>query len=157
MPEKNLKLHLCTAENENVAKNIISCWQQNIGVELNGTVTVVEQKDFDSKIKNGSYTTAIYPLTVNSNRAVDFLGMFKSDSDTNISRYTSEEYDRIYNDFRHSPSETKATECETYLLKNAVVMPVADGNSVFVVAKDVNGVYCAFDSANIYFYKGQTK
>ena len=148
---------LCTAENENVAKNIISCWQQNIGVELNGTVTVVEQKDFDSKIENGSYTTAIYPLTVNSNRAVDFLGMFKSDSDTNISRYTSEEYDRIYNDFRHSPSETKATECETYLLKNAVVMPVADGNSVFVVAKDVNGVYCAFDSANIYFYKGQTK
>lgn len=148
---------LCTAENENVAKNIVSCWQKNIGVELNGTVTVVEQKDFDNKIKSGSYTVAIYPLTVNSNRAVDFLGMFKSDSDTNILRYASEEYDRIYNDFKCSPSEVKATECQTYLLKNAVVMPVADENSVFVVAKDVSGIYCAFDSANIYFYKGQTK
>ncbi len=148
---------LCTAENESVAKNIVSCWQTNIGVELNGTVTVVEQKDFDSKIKSGSYTAAIYPLTVNSNRAVDFLGMFKSDSDTNISRYKSEEYDRIYSDFRLSPSEAKATDCQTYLLKNAVVMPVADENSVFVISKDISGVYCAFDSANIYFYKGQMK
>ncbi len=148
---------LCTAEYEDMAKNIVSCWQQNIGVELNGTVTVIEQKDFDSKIKNGTYTTAIYPLTVNSNRAVDFLGMFKSDSNSNISRYSSEEYDRMYNEFKLSPLENRATECQTYLLKNAIVMPVADENSVFAVAKDVTGVYCAFDSSNIYFYKGYTK
>ena len=148
---------LCVAENENIAKNIVSCWQQNIGVELNGTITVVEQKDFDSKIKSGSYTTAIYPVTVNSNRTVNFLGMFESNNNMNVFRYTSEEYDRMYGDFKYSPSEAKAIECQTYLLKNAVIMPIYNESTVFAMAKDVSGVYCALDSANIYFYKGQTK
>ncbi len=148
---------LCIPENEQIAKSIISCWQQNIGVEVNGTVTVAEQNEFISKIKNGSYTAAIYPLTTESNRSIDFLAMFKSDRNTNISRYTSEEYDRIYNNFKLSPSNENATYCQTYLLKNAVVMPISSESTTFVVAKDVSGVYFAVDSSNIYFYKGQTQ
>ena len=148
---------LCTAEYENVAKNIISCWQKNVGVELNGTVTVVEQKDFAKKIKNGEYATAIYPLTIQSNRTADFLGMFKAESKANIFRYSSEEYDRIYNEFKAMPSLDGATACQEYLLKNAVVMPISGENTVFSMAKDVSGIYFAGDTSNIYFYKGNTK
>ena len=148
---------LCTEEYEDIAKGIVSCWQANIGVELNGAITVVEQKDFDSAIKNGSYDTAIYPLSIDSNRSVDFLGMFKSENALNIFRYASEEYDRMYNEFKVAPTFNKAIDCETYLLKNAVIMPIINENTIFSTAKDVSGVYFAVDSSNIYFYKGQSK
>ncbi len=148
---------LCTAENESVAKNIVNCWQKNVGVELNGTVTVVEQKDFVGKIKNGEYAAAIYPLTAESNRTVDFLGVFTTDSEANVFSYSSEEYDRIYNEFKLAPTLEKATDCQTYLLKNAVVMPISGESTVFAMARDVSGVYFAGDNSNIYFYKGQKK
>lgn len=148
---------LCTAENESVAKNIVSCWQKNVGVELNGTVTVVEQKDFASRIRSGEYTSAIYPLTVESNRTADFLGMFKADNKANVFGYSSEEYDRIYSEFKLSPTAEKATDCQTYLLKNAVVMPISGDSTVFAMAKDADGIYFAGDISNIYFYKGQKK
>lgn len=148
---------LCTAENEDVAKNIVSCWQENVGVELNGKVTVVEQKDFTSRIKNGNYVAAIYPLVTESNRTIDFLGMFRTENKGNVFSYSSEEYNRICDEFRLAPTVEKATECQTYLLKNAVVMPISGDSVVFVTARDVSGVYFAGDTSNIYFYKGQKK
>ncbi len=145
---------LCTAENESIAKGIVNYWQKNIGVELNGTVTVAEEKEFGTKVRNGSYIVAIYPLTTQSNRTTDFLSIFASGSNNNVSRYVSEEYDRIYNEFRLSPTKDGALYCQTYLLKNAVVTPIYNRDSAFVVAKDVSGVYFAVDSSNIYFHKG---
>lgn len=147
---------LCTAENENIAKGVISCWQKNIGVELNGTVSVVEKKDFDARLKSGDYDTAIYPFTANSNRTADFLSVFKSES-KNVLQYSSEEYDRIYNELKEMPTVEKADYCQSYLLKNAVVLPVARGNTVFATAKGVSGIYFYGDSSNLYFYKGQVK
>ena len=146
---------LCTSENENIAKNIVNCWQKNIGVELNGTVTVVDEKDFISNVNKGSYVTAIYPLTTETSRTVDFLAMFKSGNSNNVSRYASEEYDRVYDEFRLSPTKEGAVYCQSYLLNNAVVMPISNVSSAFVAAKDVSGVYFAVDSSNIYFHKGK--
>ena len=108
-------------------------------------------------IKNGEYAAAVYPLTAESNRTVDFLGVFTTDSEANVFSYSSEEYDRIYNEFKLAPTLEKATDCQTYLLKNAVVMPISGESTVFAMARDVNGVYFAGDNSNIYFYKGQKK
>lgn len=146
---------LCTTQYEEIAKSIISNWQSNIGVELNGTITVVENDEFESKIKKGEFDIAIYNLSVDSNKSVNFLSMFKTGNDKNVFGYSSEEYDRIVDDLSMTSSKDKAIYCESYLLKNAVVLPLSYENTIFAVAKGTTGVYSAGDSSNIYFYKGQ--
>ncbi len=146
---------LCTAEYENYAKSIVSCWQKNIGVELNGTVTVVEKNVFPQHLNSGEYNTAICPLTLDSDKAEQYLSQFTSTSNSNFSGYSSAEYDRIVNELTVNPTNEKAVYAQSYLLKNAVILPLATENTVFALAKDITGVYFAGDSSNVYFYKGQ--
>ncbi len=147
---------LCTAEYEDMAKAIVNCWQANIGVELNGTITVAESEDdFNKKIAAGEFTTAIYKLTVDSNRAVDFLSIFTTDNQNNTLRYSSNEYNRNVENLRNNPTKANAAYCESYLLKNAVLLPLQYESTIFAVAKGTSGVYFAGNSSNIYFYKGQ--
>lgn len=146
---------LCTEEYEAYAKAVVSCWQKNIGVELNGTVTVCEEADFNKKLYSGEFDTAICSMSIDSDSAAEYLSMFTTDSDYNVLNYNSAEYNRIVEDLKANPTAEKAAYAESYLLKNAVLLPICTENSVFAVAKDVNGVYFAGDRANIYFYKGQ--
>ena len=142
-------------EYEAYAKAVVSCWQKNIGVELNGTVTVCEEADFSKKLYSGEFDTAICSMTLDSDNATEYLSMFTKDSSYNVLNYNSAEYDRIIKDLKANPTAEKAAYAESYLLKNAVLLPISTENSVFAFAKDVNGIYFAGDSSNIYFYKGQ--
>ena len=145
---------LCTKENEEIAKAIVNCWQTNIGVELNGTITAVDNNDYYAKIKSGEYSIVIYDLTVDSDKSADFLSIFMTGNKNNFFGYSSEEYDRIVSDLKKNSTKENIVSCESYLLKNAVVTPIRYKNTVVAVAKDVSGIYSAGDSANIYFYKG---
>lgn len=146
---------LCTEADKELAKAIVNCWQANIGVELNGTVTVVGVEDFDSKIGSGEFDCAICSFSANSDRVQDFLSLFTTDNPTNICRYSSEEYDRIVEELKKSPTVKNADYCRSYLMKNAVLMPISFDSAILAVAKNSTGIYLAGDSSNIYFYKGQ--
>ncbi len=146
---------LCTPEYEEMAKAIVNCWQANIGVELNGKVTVAENDEYYSKIKSGEYSVLICDLSVDSDKSADFLSSFMTGNKNNSFGYSSEEYDRMTADLKKNSTSQKVTACESHLLKNAVVFPVSYKNTIFAVAKGTSGIYSAGDSANIYFYKGQ--
>ena len=146
---------LCTEGYEDAVKAIINCWQRDIGVELNGTVTALSSADFESRIAAGDFDMAVYPLTADSNSATSFLSLFTSENDSNVSRHSSEEYDRLVSELRKSPDIEQAVYCQSYLLKNAVALPLFAENTVFALAEGVSGIYFYGDSANVYFYKGQ--
>ncbi len=147
---------LCMKQYEVLAKSIVNCWQANIGVELVGKITVAESEtDFNTKIAKGEFDTAICRLTVDSNRSVEFLSIFTSENSSNYFAYSSEEYDRLVTELRNNPEKSNAAYCESYLLKNGIVLPIQYENTVFAVAKGSSGVYFAGDSSNIYFYKGK--
>ncbi len=148
---------LCTEKYQEMAKAIISSWQTNIGVELNGKITVVDETEFKAKINAGEYDTAIYPLVVDSNQTTDFLSIFKTGSAQNAFGYTSEEYDRQIEETISVPTKGKAAVCESFLLKNAVVLPLQYENTVMAMSEGTSGIYFAGDSANVYFYKGLTQ
>lgn len=151
---KNLSVDiLCTPKYEKMAKNIVNSWQSSIGVELNGTVTVAEEKDFNKKINSGEFDLAIYPITVDSDKASDFLKVFTTGE--NVFSYSSDEYNRIWNDVKNNPTNDKINYAQSYLLKNAVVLPLISEDTVFAVAKGTSGIYFCGDRANVYFYKGQ--
>ena len=146
---------LCTPDYENYAKAIISCWQKNIGVELNGTITVCEETEFHKKLASGEFDTAIYRMSLDSDSMAEFLSMFTADNEYNVLNYNSAEYNRIVKDLKANPTVDKATYAQSYLLKNAVLLPICTENSVFATAEDVSGIFFVGDRANIYFYKGQ--
>lgn len=151
---KNLSLDiLCTSKYEKIAKNIVNSWQSSIGVELNGTVTVADEDEFSKKINSGEYELAIYPITVDSNKPSDFLNIFTTGN--NVFSYSSDEFNRVYNDLVNNPTNDKINYAQSYLLKNAVVLPVVSENTVFALAKGTSGIYFCGDRANVYFYKGQ--
>ena len=151
---KNLSVDiLCTEKYEKVAKDIVNSWQSSIGVELNGTVTVADEKDFNKKINSGEFELAIYPITVDSDKASDFLKVFTTGE--NVFSYSSDEYNRIWNDLNNNPTNDKINYAQSYLLKNAVVLPLASEDTVFAIAKGTSGIYFCGNRANVYFYKGQ--
>lgn len=158
MKTENLTVELlCLKNHESVAKSIVNGWQKNIGVELNGTVTAVSQEEFNKKARAGEYDIILAPLFTDSEKAADFLSIFTTDSEYNFFGYSSEEYDRLVSELRLSPDSQKLSYCQSYLLKNGVVLPLRYESTVFALAKGVTGVYFSGDSANIYFYKGMKK
>lgn len=146
---------LCTEDYEDTVKAIVNCWQKDIGVELNGTVTVVSDADFETRLSAGDFDMAVCPLTTDSSSAVSFLSLFTSDNAFNVTRNSSGEYDRLVSELKKSPDTQKAAYCQSYLLKNAVALPLYTENTVFALAKGVTGIYFYGDSSNVYFYKGQ--
>ncbi len=154
----NLTLELlCDKEYENLAKGIVNSWQENIGVELNGVIKAVESSDFSKALASGEYDAVIYPLTVDSNRIEDFLSIFTTNNSNNFFNYSSDEFDRLVENLKKKPSISDAVYCQSYLMKNAVVLPVYCENTVFATAKSVEGIYQCGDMGNIYFYKGLKK
>ncbi len=148
---------LCTEKYQETAKAIVNSWQKNIGVELNGKFSVVDEETFRTKIKAGEYDLAIYPLVVDSNKTADFLSIFRTGNSQNIFGYSSEEYDLLVDGVISAPTKAKAVACESYLLKNAVVLPIQYEDTVMAISDGVSGIFFAGNSTNIYFYKGQTQ
>lgn len=146
---------ICTSKYENIAKSLVNSWQKNIGVELNGIVTVLEEADFNKRVAGDDFQVAICSLTVDSNNPSEFLSMFTTDNDLNISNYKSDEFDRLVKDLRVSPTNEKAVYCQSYLLKNAVVLPLYTETTTYAVHKDAFGIYFSGNSSNMYFYKAQ--
>ncbi|MCH5190549.1 MAG: peptide ABC transporter substrate-binding protein [Oscillospiraceae bacterium] len=146
---------LCTEDYEDTVKAIVNCWQRDIGVELNGTVTVLDKEDFEKRIASADFDMAVYPLTADSNNAVSFLSLFTEGNANNVVHHSSEEYDRLVSELRKLSDVQNAAYCQSYLLKNAVVLPLFTENTAFAVADGVSGIYFYGDSANVYFYKGQ--
>ena len=146
---------ICTAEYEDTAKDLVSNWQKNIGVELNGVVTVLEVNEFSKRIATDDFDMAICKMTVDSSNPADYLSIFTTDNEKNVMNYSSAEFDRLVKDLKVSPTNDKAVYCQSYLLKNAVILPLFEETTIYATHKNISGIYFSGDSENLYFYKGQ--
>lgn len=148
---------ICTKNMEKAAKEIINSWQKNVGVELNGTVSVLEQKDFNSAIAKKEFDIAVYPVSSASSDAKSLLELLRSGSRDNFLGYSSEEYDRIFAELNENPTQQNFAYAQSFLIENAVVTPLQFESRFFVSAKETGGIYFVYDAANIYFCEGQKK
>ncbi len=146
---------ICTEKYETIAKTLVNNWQKNIGVELNGIVTVLEETDFAKRLRTDDFDVAICSLSVNNGNFVNFLSMFTTNNENNIMNYSSNEFDRLVKDLQVSPTNEKAVYCQSYLLKNAVILPLYEETTTYAVHKDASGIYFSGNSSNLYFYKAQ--
>ncbi len=146
---------ICTEETEKIAKKIVSSWQKNIGVELNGTVSALKQEDFDSAVRKKEFDIALYPVSSSSAQVQSLMSMFTSESKDNILSYSSDEYDRLFSELNENPTNEKLSYMQSFLIENAVAVPVFFDSRYFVCAEGVSGIYFVSDTSNIYFYKGR--
>lgn len=146
---------ICTEETQSIAQKVISSWQKNIGVELNGTLSVLSKEDFESAIAKKEFDMAVYPVSIDTGNAVEFMSCFKTDDKDNILKYSSEEYDRIFDTLNESPTNENLSLAQSFLIQNAVVTPIYFDSQYFVLAKGVSEIYYVSDTANVYFYKGR--
>lgn len=148
---------ICTKNTEETAKKIVNSWQKNVGVELNGTVSVLEQKDFNAAIAKKEFDIALYPVSSASSDVKSLMEIFKSDSRDNFLSYSSEEYDRIFAELSETPTQQNLAYAQSFLIENAVVTPLQFESHYFVCAQGVSGIYFVYDAANIYFCGGRKK
>lgn len=148
---------ICTKNTEQTAKEIINSWQKNVGVELNGVVSVLEQKDFNSAIAKKEFDIAVYPVFSSSPDAKSLLEPFTSASAGNFTGYASEEYDRIFSALTESPTQENLAYAQSFLIENAIVIPIRFDSQYFLCSKDVSGIYFVYDASNIYFCEGRKK
>lgn len=146
---------ICIKNTEHIAKAIINSWQRNVGVELNGTVSVLEQKDFDSAVSKKEFDIALFPLSSSSSDAKSLLSVFTSDSKRNFTGYASEEYDRIFADLTKNPTQKNLVYAQSFLIENAVITPLYFDSQYFICAEGVSGIYFVYDASNVYFSKGR--
>ncbi len=146
---------ICTQKYESTAKTLVNNWQKNIGVELNGIVTVLNEADFTRRLNNDDFDMAICSLSVNSANPASFLSMFTTNNERNIMNYNSNELDRLVKDLQGSSTNEKIVYCQSYLLKNAVVLPLFEETTTYAVHKDATGIYFSGNSNNLYFYNAQ--
>ena len=75
----------------------------------------------------------------------------------NFTGYKSEEYDRIFNDLAESPTADRLAYAQSFLIENAIVIPIQFDSRYFVCGEDVSGIYFVYDTSNIYFSEGRKK
>ncbi|MCR4594494.1 MAG: peptide ABC transporter substrate-binding protein [Clostridiales bacterium] len=143
---------LCTEKTQTIAKSIVSNWQKNIGVELNGTVIVSD--DLEKAVTSGEYDIVIYPISVDSDRAADFLSVFSSNSQDNCFGLKSNEYDRIFAGMNEKTDMNTVSKAQNYLVQNAIVIPLYYDSTCFVLAKNVEGIYFVGNRSNVYYAEG---
>ena len=141
-------------------KNIVS----NIIENLNGTLNYyfnMEALPFDSLMKkaySSNFQIAFIPITAQSNSAIEFLKIFKSDNTRNIAGLNSIEYDRLLEQAILSEPE-KSMQClisaEDYLNKNAIFYPLYTQDRYFATSKKLSGVIFYGYSFGIDFFNAK--
>ena len=135
---------LCTAEYEDMAREIMQTWQSELGVRFNVNVEVLELSVLREKAAGGSYQMALYPLSYSSITAFNGLARFTTDNANNVCNFSSRIYDEKVAVIK-TVSDKKATvdatlEAEKYLISACPLIPISEQKDYYGFGKGVSGV-----------------
>lgn len=135
---------LCTAEYENMAREIMQTWQSELGVRFNVNVEVLGLSLLRERVAKGSYQMAIYPLSYSSITAFNGLVRFTTDNANNVCNFSSERYDQkvaVIKTVSDKKATEKATlEAEKYLISACPLIPISEQKDYYGFGKGVSGV-----------------
>ncbi|MBQ8063577.1 MAG: hypothetical protein IJ230_06535, partial [Clostridia bacterium] len=118
---------LCLSEDKNTAKSLVQNWQKVFGTNLSVTV---DTRDTEAELQRaliaGQYDVAYAPLRCTELTAIGVLRQFSGETDANLCRLASDEYDEL---LRRADSardaETVTGYClaaEEYLTTNGILL-----------------------------------
>ena len=116
---------LDTTEVKSIVSNMLENLNQKLDAHLN--MNPVSYKELLSNVNNFNYQIALAPIMVDTNSALDFLCMFKSDSKSNLPKYKNPNFDKILDNAKTAnfkDSLSLLQEAEKLLLSQAVLYPM---------------------------------
>ncbi|MBQ8062687.1 MAG: hypothetical protein IJ230_01995, partial [Clostridia bacterium] len=146
---------LCLSEDKNTAKSLVQNWQKVFGTNLSVTV---DTRDTEAELQRaliaGQYDVAYAPLRCTELTAIGVLRQFSGETDANLCRLASDEYDEL---LRRAASardaETVTGYClaaEEYLTTNGILLPVSTESTCLAVRKKTAEGLKVFPTGNTY-------
>lgn len=133
---------LCTAEEEDAMRKVLQDWQQIFGITLTAGVEVVEPDELERRVRAGNYQCALSSITTQAQTAVEFLSSFRGGS--NACRFSSQNFDKLLNQLAAAGSPQSVVEgctaAQTYLVKNAVIIPLGYTSRYIATNEKMTGV-----------------
>ncbi len=130
----------CTHEHENQLRAVLQNLQKTFGITCDARVSVVEESELITSVKNGDYQIAYAPITAESGFATDFL----KDRISEITRYENSEYTSLIKQAQKADTQHRAKylkKAETHLVEKSVLLPVFFSESFYATNAESKDIY----------------
>lgn len=122
-----------------IASNIIENLNGDLGYYFN--MEPLPEDTLKSRVKTKNYQIALMPILSESNLALDFLNIFRSDNNKNVASLNSKDYDKlIENALLATPKDSikHLILAERYLNENAIFYPMYSCKSFFAWSNKIS-------------------
>ncbi len=118
---------------------VVQSWQKTFGVYV--TLTPVSLSAMESAVKQGTFDMAVYPVAGREDSSLSVFSRFAESGQEVLGGFTQEEYDALLEKaVADEDGIGYQQDCETYLLSNAVVLPLYTTKSFYVFSEDCTGM-----------------
>ena len=145
---------LCEPRFETAVRRLLQEYQKTLGIGLALSVSVAEEADLKARVAAGNYDVAFYPVkapyfglsryyeqfSVNAPRSLTFLDDPAFDADVEALRYAPD------------GGRSRVSALAASLISHAVLLPVWQENSVFLLNDGVSGVRMLPGNERVYFF-----
>ncbi|MBR1779725.1 MAG: peptide ABC transporter substrate-binding protein [Clostridia bacterium] len=126
-------------------RTIISNMLENLNEKLNTNFNMNPKsyRELLASINNSNYQVALIPIVIDTNSAVDFLSMFKSDNKSNLPKYKNPSYDKLLDNAKSAnpkDSTKLLIDAEKLLLSQAVLYPMFKQKQFFAINPNLKGI-----------------
>lgn len=134
-------LCLDTPAVKTIISNMIESLNANLGYYFN--MEPLSESALKSRVASANYQVAFLPTSLESQFALDFLNIFKSDNNKNIVNLNSPDYDKLLNNALSSKPQDSINyliAAEKYLNDNAIFYPMFAQNRFFAYSNKISNL-----------------
>ncbi len=149
---------LCTEEYSSQMQKLIQVWQQVLSTTIVAKVEIVDDEALSKAIKDDSYQLAVTQITAKTSNPTDVLEFFTTDNSKNIFNYSSENYDKLYNEVITTLSGdgilSGMKTCEQALINSGVFCPLYTYGDYVALNREALGIAPSAALESISFING---
>ena len=124
-----------------IISNIIESLNANLGYYFN--MEPLSESALKSRVASANYQVAFLPISAESQFALDFLNIFKSDNNKNLVNLNSPDYDKLLSNALSSKPQDSINylvAAEKYLNDNAIFYPMFVQNRFFAHSSKISNL-----------------
>ena len=152
-------LCLDTPAVKTIVSNMIESLNANLGYYFN--MEPLSSAILKSRIASANYQVAFLPFSVESQFALDFLSIFKSDNSKNFVNLSSPDYDKLLNNALSSTPQDSLKyliDAKKYLNDNAILYPMLVQNRFFAHSNKIsNLIFHNYNQGIDFFFATKVK
>ena len=135
---------LCTQANETAVRTVMQQWQSTFGVHFSANVEVLDDSTLTQRLQSGDYQLAFATLSFEQSTAQQALERFRTGKSGNVVNLAGKRYDGLLDLIARAKKQSDklitVRAAETYLVEQAVVIPICEASREIGLGKGVSGV-----------------